>query len=248
MYRIGDADGQGPTRQKELLASASLLGLREPSTDVFIIDSPAFPDSMSQSWSKSEISSILSSAFVPQASSPSTNSKSTSVSLAARKASGVVSGKDGVETGEAPQATIDMLVTFDGYGVSGHTNHVSLYHGAKAWLGGMMSAKAGWGCPVELYTLASTNVVRKYVSILDAPITLLWGVLRDAFAGASGKKSKKKNEGRRRLFFVNDIGQWRKGQQAMRQGHKSQMRWFRWGWIGVGRYMVVNDLKREIII
>jgi hypothetical protein len=24
----------------------------------------------------------------------------------------------------------------------------------------------------------------------------------------------------------------------------SQMRWFRWGWIGLSRYMVVNDLKR----
>ncbi len=159
-----------------------------------------------------------------------------------------MSRKDAVEKGEAPQATIDMLVTFDGYGVSGHTNHISLYYGAKVWLGSMMTGKAGWGCPVELYTLESTNVLRKYAAILDAPITLLWGVVRDAFAGASGKKSKKKYEGRRRLFFVNDLGQWRKGQQAMRQGHKSQMRWFRWGWIGVGRYMVVNDLKREIII
>ena len=215
---------------------------------MFIIDSPAFTDSMSQSWSKSEISSVLSSAFVPQASSPSSKSESTTTSLAARKGSGVVSRKDAVENEEAPQATIDVLVTFDGYGVSGHTNHASLYHGAKAWLGGMMSGKAGWGCPVELYTLASINVVRKYAFILDAPITLLWGGLCDAFAGARGKKSKRKNEGRRRLFFVNDIGRWRIGQQAMRQGHKSQMRWFRWGWIGVGRYMVVNDLKREIII
>jgi len=203
---------------------------------------------MSQSWSKSEISSVLSSAFVPQSSSPSSKSKSTSTSPAARKVNGVTSRKDAVEKEEAPQATIDMLVTFDGYGVSGHTNHISLYYGAKAWLGSMMTGKAGWGCPVELYTLESTNVLRKYAAVLDAPITLLWGVLRDAFTGVSGKKSKKKNEGRRRLFFVNDLGQWRKGQQAMKQGHKSQMRWFRWGWIVVGRYMVVNDLKREMII
>jgi len=31
----------------------------------------------------------------------------------------------------------------------------------------------------------------------------------------------------------------------MVQGHKSQMVWFRWGWITIGRYMTVNDLKRE---
>jgi len=23
------------------------------------------------------------------------------------------------------------------------------------------------------------------------------------------------------------------------------MRWFRWGWVAIGRYMVVNDLRRE---
>ena len=31
---------------------------------------------------------------------------------------------------------------------------------------------------------------------------------------------------------------------AMTRAHVSQMRWFRWGWIGVSRYMVVNDLGR----
>lgn len=30
----------------------------------------------------------------------------------------------------------------------------------------------------------------------------------------------------------------------MTTAHVSQMRWFRWGWIGLSRYMVVNDLKR----
>jgi len=31
----------------------------------------------------------------------------------------------------------------------------------------------------------------------------------------------------------------------MTTAHKSQMRWFRWGWIVLSRYMVVNDLKLE---
>ena len=245
----GDADGLGPTRQKELLASASILGLRDSSSDVFVIDSPAFPDSMSQSWSASDISSVLSSAFIPQAASSSSKSKTVSSSSAAKKANGIVSKRKNYgDKGEAPQTTIDVLVTFDRYGVSGHTNHVSLYHGAKAWLGGLMAGKDGWGCPVDLYTLSSTNMARKYSAILDAPVTLVWGVLRDVLSGMGSKKVGKKSKGPRRLFFVNDIMQWRTGQQAMTQGHKSQMRWFRWGWIGIGRYMVVNDLKREKII
>jgi N-acetylglucosaminylphosphatidylinositol deacetylase len=37
----------------------------------------------------------------------------------------------------------------------------------------------------------------------------------------------------------------RAAQQAMTGAHKSQMRWFRWGWVGLSRYMVVNDLKLE---
>lgn len=244
----GDAEGLGSMRQKELLASSSLLGLREPPSDVFIIDSPSFPDSMSQPWSSSDISKVLSSAFVPQASSSLSKAKSTSTATMAKKANGVTSRKDIGREQEAPEATIDVLITFDGHGVSGHTNHVSLFDGAKAWLKAIMVGKAGWGYPVELYTLTSTNILRKYSSFLDAPITMLWGLLGEGFANVSRKKREKKVEGHRRLLFVNDLGQWRRGQQAMTQGHKSQMRWFRWGWIVAGRYMVVNDLKRERII
>lgn len=83
------------------------------------------------------------------------------------------------------------------------------------------------------------------MSFLDAPVTILIGVL-----GAAGGKDLKKVAGGEnappsRLLFVNDFMQLRKAQRAMTTGHKSQMRWFRWGWIGVGRYMVVNDLKRQ---
>lgn len=85
------------------------------------------------------------------------------------------------------------------------------------------------------------------MSFLDAPLTMLIGVL-----GAAGGKGTKKIAGGQmapssRLLFVNDFMQLRKAQRAMTAGHKSQMRWFRWGWIGLGRYMVVNDLKRQKI-
>ena len=175
---------------------------------------------MTLNWSATDVAQILSSAFSP--SNPSSKK----------------SPRDSSE----PKATIDVLITFDAHGISSHPNHVSLYHGARHWLSSLMAGKSGWKCPVELYTLTTTNVVRKYLSFLDAPFTLLLGGLR-----AAGLGKRKKMEEPPSLLFINDVGQYRRGQKAMTEAHKSQMRWFRWGWISVGRYMVVNDLKRENI-
>lgn len=76
--------------------------------------------------------------------------------------------------------------------------------------------------------------------MLDAPVTMLLGVLRSA-----GGKKQGKDGGPKRMLFVSDPWQWMQGQKAMVRGHRSQMRWFRWGWVGVGRYMVVNEVRRE---
>jgi len=47
------------------------------------------------------------------------------------------------------------------------------------------------------------------------------------------------------LLFMSGPGEVRCAQKAMTTAHKSQMRWFRWGWIVFSRYMVVNDLRLE---
>jgi len=49
------------------------------------------------------------------------------------------------------------------------------------------------------------------------------------------------------LLFLSGPQEVRTAQKAMTTAHKSQMRWFRWGWIGLSRYMVVNDLKLEVV-
>ena len=114
---------------------------------------------------------------------------------------------------------------------------------------------------MALYTLTSTNIVRKYIGVLDAPVTMLRTVLgaaREKSTARGGDKMMKKKKEEvvgttaggkvpSRLLYVSDLWQWRRGQRAMTRGHRSQMRWFRWGWVGVGRYMVVNDLRREKI-
>ncbi len=176
---------------------------------------------MTKTWAAADVSRILSSAFSPSSSS---SKKSTKAS-------------------DEPTATIDTLITFDARGISSHPNHISLFHGARHWLSSLMAGKSGWKCPVELYTLTTTNIVRKYISFLDAPLTLVLGGLRGVGLG-----KKKKREQPPSVVYINDFVNYFKGQRAMVQAHRSQMRWFRWGWICIGRYMVVNDLKREIII
>ena len=220
---IGDAESLGQIRKGELAQSASILGLRSEN-DVLVIEDPAFPDSMTTTWDAEKIARILTSAFT------------SSINSKVRLQAGKTDSND-----VAPTATIDVLVTFDQRGISDHPNHMSLYHGAIAWIKEMMKGKSGWECPVTVYTLRSTNVLRKYVSVLDAPFTMLSCVLNSmSIAG----KRRSENTMPERLMFVSDIGAYWKAQNAMVNAHKSQMKWFRWGWIGIGRYMVVNDLKK----
>ncbi|CAG8952756.1 hypothetical protein HYFRA_00009000 [Hymenoscyphus fraxineus] len=208
----GDADGLGEVRKKELVKSGMALGLRNED-DVFVVESPDFPDSMTTPWPTPQISTLLTSAFAPNLTSP-LKSKSPT----------------------APTATIDILITFDSSGVSSHPNHISLYHGARHFISALIHNRPGWRCPVDLYTLSSVSVLRKYTSFLDG-LTSVAGMAR-------GRKGGEHPE---RLLFMSGWGSLRRAQRAMTEAHRSQMRWFRWGWIGLSRYMVVNDLCLEVV-
>ncbi|GAB7352508.1 hypothetical protein MBLNU459_g2908t1 [Dothideomycetes sp. NU459] len=207
----GDADGLGAVRRKELVKSGAQLGLRSAAADVLVLDDARFPDSMAAAWDAKAIAALLAGTFAPK--------------MAAMPAR------------SAPEAGIDVLVTFDGAGVSGHPNHVSLYHGAVAFVRAIMARHAGWEAPVKVYTLTSVNVVRKYMSVLDAPVTMLREMVVRKEAGAFPSP----------LLVVSGLGDYRNAQRAMTSAHVSQMRWFRWGWIGISRYMVINDLRKEKI-
>ncbi|CAJ2506791.1 Uu.00g079770.m01.CDS01 [Anthostomella pinea] len=223
---IGDADGLGETRKRELVRSAMLLGCRQED-DVFVIDSPDFPDSITTEWDPTRISALLSSAFAPHLSSKKDNST-------------------------APTALIDALVTFDACGVSSHPNHISLYHGAHAFVRALVHDKPGWASPVDLYTLSSVSVLRKYVGFLDmfaTMVALAWAAMA---AGGGKKKGAKRKSDRGNPGVLVNMSALVGGREsygtarcAMTQAHKSQMVWFRWGWIALSRYMVINDLRLE---
>ncbi|KAJ5939095.1 hypothetical protein N7466_002229 [Penicillium verhagenii] len=222
----GDADGLGETRKKELQKSALQLGVRNES-DVFIIDDPTrFPDSMTKDWPADQVSSLLASAFAPD--------------LAAS-----LNGSKKADPKKAPTATIDILLTFDQHGISNHINHRSLYHGAVEFVRLLMKDKSGFASPIELYTLTSTSMFRKYAGVLDAPFSMIQGAFSNVVARLSGVK--KDGPSPARLLFVSSVAEWFTAQSAMVKCHKSQMVWFRWGWITLGRYMTVNDLKKEKI-
>jgi N-acetylglucosaminylphosphatidylinositol deacetylase len=203
----GDADGLGHIRKIELKKSALLLGVKS-AEQVVILEDERFPDSMTANWEAKEIAKVLQHYFAPKMKT--------------------------MPTDAAPLSNIDVLVTFDECGVSGHPNHISLFHGASTFVRNLMQRHSGWENPVKLYTLTTTNVVRKYSSVVDAMLTVLMSIIQ----------KKKSGDFPTPLLAVSGVGGLRKAQMAMTSAHQSQMRWFRWGWIGISRYMVVNDLAK----
>lgn len=109
------------------------------------------------------------------------------------------------------------IVTFDSEGVSGHINHRSVYHGAKHY------AKSH---RVAVWTLESVPVYRKYSAVVDGFVT---SILRFLFPST-------------RLSTASDYKAYMKARKAMVSAHLSQMKWFRYGWITLSRYMWFNEL------
>ena len=227
-WKVGEVESLKETRKKELVKSGMSLGLRKED-DVFVVESPYanpvrgvqyccshysrdFQDGVKTTWDKQKIANLLSSAFAPNIS----KSKQT---------------KDS----EQSTATIDVLVTFDKGGVSAHANHISLYHGAKHFIASLLQSRLGGECPVDLYTLTSVSIFRKYTSFIDGLVTLV----------ITAFSARQKGDHPSPLYFMSGPKDVQTAQFAMTTGHKSQMVWFRYGWIGLSRYLVVNDLKLE---
>ncbi|KAE8444941.1 hypothetical protein EG329_014068 [Mollisiaceae sp. DMI_Dod_QoI] len=207
----GDADGLGETRKKELVKSGMALGLRKED-DVFVVESPDFQDSMTTTWDKTKIATLLCSGLAPNLSKPMKN-----------------------KSLDAPTATIDVLITFDKSGISSHPNHISLYHGARHFIASLIHNRPGWASPVDLYTLTTVPLVRKYSGFLDSMTSLV--------VMAVGKK--KMGDHPNPLIFLSGPQEYSTAWKAMTTAHISQMKWFRYGWISLSRYMLVNDLRLE---
>jgi N-acetylglucosaminylphosphatidylinositol deacetylase len=246
----GNAIGEGEIRRGELLDSARRLGIPR-AEDVYIVDDPRFQDSPTSDWKKEDIADFLAQSFAPQPASKST-STSTSTSTPNLRLNHCQPQQPHHTKKISPTSTPDVIITFDTHGISTHPNHCACYHGALHFLShSRWNSKSLPAQPsLALYTLTTTPFLRKYISVLDAPLTLftiVTSILLSRLKSTPHKRRSKNTHRGDRVVFVSGFKDYARAFGAMVFAHKTQMLWFRWGWIIAGRYMVVNDLKRERI-
>ncbi|KAL4238772.1 hypothetical protein ACF0H5_003479 [Mactra antiquata] len=108
----------------------------------------------------------------------------------------------------------ESIITFDKHGVSGHTNHISVYKAVDKLFQDKQLNN------INVFVLETTNIVRKYMSFFDIPCSSLFNM----------------------ASFVSLPSEVIKTWQAMAM-HNSQMVWFRKLYIVFSRYIYVNTYK-----
>lgn len=108
--------------------------------------------------------------------------------------------------------SIDTCVSFDRHGVSGHRNHISLYYA--------LACLAMEDRQRSVFCLTSVNLLRKYSSVVDVPMSFLVCP----------------------RVYLAGLGQWCQLQRAMMQ-HWSQYTWFRRLYMLFSRYTLINTLE-----
>ncbi|PRP74247.1 n-acetylglucosaminyl-phosphatidylinositol de-N-acetylase-like [Planoprotostelium fungivorum] len=104
---------------------------------------------------------------------------------------------------------LEMIITFDDYGVSGHPNHIAVHRAVK---------KVHKDICVPCHTLDSTNILRKYIGVADAPLSYKFGQWS--------------------FFHWNLLSNYK----AM-SAHASQFVWFRRLFVLFSRYTYINTLQ-----
>ncbi|CAI5730873.1 unnamed protein product [Hyaloperonospora brassicae] len=129
---------------------------------------------------------------------------------------------------------IDAVFTFDGYGVSGHPNHIATHCGVKQALreqsekcSAATTPNAGAEKVVRGWALESTNIVRKYIGILDA-VPSLWLT----------RQTEDAQQDRQFVFVFRPW--WNYNAMAL---HQSQFVWYRRLFVVFSRYTFVNTFR-----
>lgn len=115
---------------------------------------------------------------------------------------------------------IDLIVTFDNHGISGHQNHRDVHHGIRSVL--FKNSQRS----IETYELVSTSIARKYTGPVD-----IWLSIFCSLCYPRGQM----------YCLLNGYPQ--KSFLAMAQ-HRSQWVWFRKVFVFFSSYTYVNMLKK----
>jgi len=119
---------------------------------------------------------------------------------------------------------IDLVVTFDNYGVSGHINH-------RALSAALVELSKNQPSFPPVYLSISILVTRKYSGLFDLPLTGLFYIPRLFQSSPSNN----------RALLVGSWNMYRAARRAFKS-HASQLVWDRWLYMILSRYMYFNEL------
>ncbi|KAI9680379.1 MAG: hypothetical protein M1829_001265 [Trizodia sp. TS-e1964] len=140
---------------------------------------------------------------------------------------------EGVVRGYVKKWGVDLIVTFDSGGVSGHINHRAVSAAVANYAANTPRAPQTW-------LLTSTFLPRKYTVLADLPLTtlpFLPRVLRAVFSGAPPAYNATT------ALLVNNWETYRRTRAAFRY-HASQYSWDRVLYMVLSRYVWFNDLRK----
>ncbi|KAL8290567.1 hypothetical protein RQP46_002825 [Phenoliferia psychrophenolica] len=123
---------------------------------------------------------------------------------------------------------VDLIITFDDYGVSGHANHRAVSLALQS------SARSDPTFP-PIFLISSTDLLSKYSSLLSLPFVLLerqFPLLRGPRLPSS--------------LFINSPTQYLQARVSFAQ-HESQKRWFRSLFILFSRYLWFVNLEGPVL-
>ncbi|KAM7374736.1 hypothetical protein PAMP_007377 [Pampus punctatissimus] len=112
--------------------------------------------------------------------------------------------------------SFNMVLTFDGRGVSGHANHTAIY---KAVSHLATTGQVPNDCC--LLSLVTVGLFRKYISFLELPLSWLLPSCLCCIIGSEGYRQAK----------------------AAMLCHRTQLLWFRYLYVAFSRYMYINTYQ-----
>ncbi|KAM9728599.1 N-acetylglucosaminyl-phosphatidylinositol de-N-acetylase [Menidia menidia] len=109
--------------------------------------------------------------------------------------------------------SFNVVLTFDGSGVSGHANHISIHKAVRH-----LASTGEVPCDCVFLALETVGLLRKYTSFLELPLSWLLPSHLRCIIGSKGYKRAK----------------------AAMLCHRTQLLWFRYLYITFSRYMFAN--------